>query len=135
MKMTNLCLNDFSLHVRSGETIALVGPTGGGKTTIVNLLCRFYEPNRASSASTARITRNYSLQAIQSRIGVVLQTPHLFSGTIRENIRYGSLEPTDEEIEDAAQLAGAHDFIMRFPKGLKKRLAKVATCYPSGKNS
>jgi ATP-binding cassette, subfamily B, bacterial len=104
--------------VRQGETIALVGPTGGGKSTIVNLLCRFYEPARRS-ASAARLPR-LSLQAIQSRIGVVLQTPHLFSGTIRENIRYGRLDATDEEVEEAARLAGAHEFIRTLAAGLRR---------------
>jgi ATP-binding cassette subfamily B protein len=110
-------LTDFDLKVRRGETIALVGPTGGGKTTIVNLLCRFYEPQRGTIRIGGRDYADLSLHAIQSRIGVVLQTPHLFSGTIRENIRYGRLDATDEEIEKAARLAGAHDFILALEKG------------------
>jgi ATP-binding cassette subfamily B protein len=110
-------LTDFDLKVRRGETIALVGPTGGGKTTIVNLLCRFYEPQRGTIRIGGRDYADLSLHAIQSRIGVVLQTPHLFSGTIRENIRYGRLDATDEEIEEAARLAGAHDFIVALEKG------------------
>ncbi len=110
-------LEDFNLHVRRGETIALVGPTGGGKSTIVNLLCRFYEPKKGSIKIGGRDYRELSLHAIQSRIGVVLQTPHLFSGTVRDNIRYGRLDATDEEIEEAAKLAGAHDFIMKLEKG------------------
>ena len=110
-------LEDFNLRVKRGETIALVGPTGGGKTTIVNLLCRFYEPKRGAIRIGGRDTTALSLHAIQSRIGVVLQTPHLFSGTIRENIRYGRLEATNEEIEAAAVLAGAHDFIVTLEKG------------------
>ena len=96
-------LEDFNLHVKRGETIALVGPTGGGKSTIVNLVCRFYEPKDGGIKIGGRDYREYSLHAIQSRIGVVLQTPHLFSGTIRENIRYGRLDATDEEIEDGSQ--------------------------------
>jgi len=110
-------LTDFDLKVRRGETIALVGPTGGGKTTIVNLLCRFYEPQRGTIHIGGRDYADLSLHAIQSRIGVVLQTPHLFSGTIRENIRYGRLDATDEDIEEAARLAGAHDFIVALEKG------------------
>ena len=110
-------LTDFNLKVRRGETIALVGPTGGGKTTIVNLLCRFYEPQRGTICIGGRDYADLSLHAIQSRVGVVLQTPHLFSGTIRENIRYGRLDATDEEIEEAARLAGAHDFIEALEKG------------------
>lgn len=108
-------LDDFSLHVRRGETIALVGPTGGGKSTIVNLLCRFYEPKSGRIFIGGRDYTTLSQLAIQSRIGVVLQTPHLFSGNIRENIRYGRLDASDEEVLDAAKLVGAFDFIMRFP--------------------
>ncbi len=110
-------LQDFSLTVRRGETIALVGPTGGGKSTIVNLVCRFYEPKQGVIRFGGRDYTALSLHAIQSRVGVVLQTPHLFSGTIRENIRYGRLEASDEEIEEAARLAGAHDFIVTLDKG------------------
>lgn len=110
-------LNDFSLKVKPGETIALVGPTGGGKTTIVNLLCRMYEPTKGKIKINGKDYTDFSLHAIQSRIGMVLQTPHLFSGTIRENLRYGRLDATDAEIERAAQLAGAHEFIIKLEKG------------------
>ncbi len=110
-------LTDFNLKVEPGEMIALVGPTGGGKSTIVNLLCRFYEPKRGQVRINGQDYTELSLQAIQSRIGVVLQTPHLFSGTIRENIRYGRLDASDEEVERAARIAGAHPFVMALPKG------------------
>ena len=120
----NPVLTDFNLKVRRGETIALVGPTGGGKTTIVNLLCRFYEPKRGTIRIGGRDYTGLSLHAIQSRIGVVLQTPHLFSGTIRENIRYGRLDATDEEIEEAARLAGAHDFIVTQEKGYDEEVGE-----------
>ncbi len=110
-------LTDFNLKVNRGETIALVGPTGGGKSTIVNLVCRFYEPKQGEIRIGGVDYTRYSLHAIQSRIGVVLQTPHLFSGTVRENLRYGRLDASDAEIEEAAKLAGAHDFILHFPKG------------------
>ncbi len=103
-----------------GETIALVGPTGGGKTTIVNLLCRFYEPKRGAIRIGGRDYTDLTLHAIQSRIGIVLQTPHLFSGTVRENIRYGRLDATDEEVEEAARLAGAHEFIVDAGEGLRR---------------
>ncbi len=105
-------LTDFSLRVQPGETIALVGPTGGGKSTIVNLLCRFYEPKAGSITIHGQDYRDFTLHSIHSRIGVVLQTPHLFSGTILENIRYGRLNATDAEVEEAAHIAGAHDFIV-----------------------
>ncbi len=117
-------LQDFNLHVKRGETIALVGPTGGGKTTTVNLLCRFYEPKQGVIRIGGVDYTQYSLSAIQSRIGMVLQTPHLFSGTIRDNIRYGRLDASDAEVEEAARLAGAHDFIMRFSKGYDENVGE-----------
>jgi len=117
-------LQDFTLKARRGETIALVGPTGGGKSTIVNLVCRFYKPQAGVIRIGGRDYTELSLHAIQSRIGVVLQTPHLFSGTIRENIRYGQLDATDEEIEEAAKLAGAHDFIVTLEKGYDEEVGE-----------
>jgi ATP-binding cassette subfamily B protein len=109
-------LTDFTMRIRPGEMIALVGPTGGGKSTIVNLLCRFYEPKRGVVRINGRDYTEFTLHGIQSRVGIVLQTPHLFSGTVRENIRYGCLNATDEEVEIASKLAGAHDFIQNFEK-------------------
>ena len=109
-------LTNFSLKVKPGETIALVGPTGGGKTTIVNLLCRFYEPKNGIIRINGRDYTEYTMQSLQSRVGIVLQTPHLFSGTIRENIRYGRLDASNDEIEQAAIIAGAHEFINSFEK-------------------
>jgi len=120
----NPVLQDFTLKARRGETIALVGPTGGGKSTIVNLLCRFYEPQAGVIRIGGRDYTELSLHAIQSRIGVVLQTPHLFSGTIRENIRYGRLDATDEEIGEAARLAGAHDFIVTLEEGYDEEVGE-----------
>ena len=125
-------LEDFNLYVKQGETIALVGSTGGGKSTIVNLLCRFYEPKRGMIRIGGRDYTSLSLHAIQSRIGVVLQTPHLFSGTIRENIRYGCLDATDEEVEEAARLAGAHDFIMTLEKGYDEEVGESGNMLSTG---
>jgi ATP-binding cassette subfamily B protein len=117
-------LKDFCLTVQPGETIALVGPTGGGKSTIVNLLCRFYEPKGGAIRIGGRDYTELTLHAIQSRIGVVLQTPHLFSGTVRENIRYGRLNATNEEIEAAAKVAGAHEFIVTIEKGYEAQVGE-----------
>jgi ATP-binding cassette, subfamily B, bacterial len=117
-------LKDFNLHVNRGETIALVGPTGHGKSTIVNLVCRFYEPKGGRITIGEQDYTSMPLHAIHSRIGMVLQTPHLFSGTIRENIRYGRLDATDEEIEAAAKLAGAHEFIMTLEKGYDEQVGE-----------
>jgi len=113
-------LSEFSLHVKRGETIALVGPTGGGKSTIVNLLCRFYEPKQGAIYIGGQDYTGLSLHAIQSRIGMVLQTPHLFSGSIRQNIRYGRLTATDAEVEEAARTVGAEEFIRNFEKGYEE---------------
>jgi ATP-binding cassette subfamily B protein len=108
-------LRDVDLHVRAGQTIALVGETGGGKTTIVALLARFYELTEGVIRIDGIDHRERSLQWLQSSLGVVLQTPHLFSGTIADNIRYGRLAATRDEIVAAARLARADRFIDRLP--------------------
>jgi len=113
-------IQGLNFHVKHGEMVALVGPTGGGKTTIVNLLCRFYEPTQGTIYFNNIDYRDMKLQDIQSRIGVVLQTPHLFSGSIKDNIRYGKLNASDKDIEDAAKLAGAHEFILKLEKGYEQ---------------
>ncbi|SFQ27444.1 ABC transporter ATP-binding protein [Caldicoprobacter faecalis] len=110
-------LKDFNLEVKAGETIALVGETGAGKSTIVNLLCRFYEPTKGEIRIDGVDYRKRSQLWLQSNIGYVLQTPHLFSGTVKENIRYGRLDASDEEVIEAAKLVNAHDFIMKLEKG------------------
>ena len=110
-------LENFSLDVKAGESIALVGETGSGKSTIVNLICRFYEPQEGEIRIDGVDYRKRSQLWLQSNIGYVLQAPHLFSGTIRDNIRYGKLDATDDEIIEAAKLVNAHDFIMRLKDG------------------
>ncbi len=110
-------LDGFNLSVRSGQTIALVGPTGGGKTTIVSLMCRFYEPTAGEILINGVDYRRRPLRWLQSRLGIVLQTPHLFSGPVRENIRYGRLDATDAEVEQASRLVNAHEFVMRLEQG------------------
>ncbi len=117
-------IQNLSFHIPYGQTVALVGPTGGGKTTIVNLLCRFYEPTEGVIRIAGTDYLNLTLETIQSRIGVVLQTPHLFSGSIRENIRYGKLDATDEEVEGAAKLAGAHNFITHFEHAYEQNVGE-----------
>jgi ATP-binding cassette subfamily B protein len=117
-------LTDFSLKVQAGEMIALVGPTGGGKSTIVNLLCRFYEPCEGMIRINGHDYLDYTLASIHSRIGIVLQTPHLFSGSVRDNIRYGRLDASDEEIIESAKIAGAHDFIVTLEKGYDQNVGE-----------
>ena len=110
-------LRKFNLQIKAGQTIALVGETGSGKSTIVNLVCRFYEPTEGSVLVDGKDVRERSQLWLQSNLGYVLQQPHLFSGTIRENIRYGYLDATDEEVEAAARLVHAEEFILRMEKG------------------
>lgn len=107
----SVVLDDFNLKVHAGETIALVGPSGGGKTTIVSLVSRFYEATSGAMLVDGIDYRDRSLDWLQSNLGIVLQQPHLFRGSVRENIRYGRLEATDEEIEEAARLVNADGFI------------------------
>lgn len=125
-------LQDFSLKVKRGETIALVGATGGGKSTIVNLLCRFYEPRAGRISIGGRDYTDLTTHAIQSRIGIVLQTPHLFSGTIRDNLRYGNLSASDEQVEQAARTAGAHEFIQEFEKGYDQEVGEGGNLLSTG---
>jgi len=110
-------LEDFSLTVRAGETIALVGPSGGGKSTIVSLACRFYEPVSGQILLNGTDYRERPLGWLQAQLGIVLQAPHLFNGTVRDNIRYGRLTATDAEITAAARLVNADGFIRQLDHG------------------
>lgn len=109
-------LENFTLHVKAGQSIALVGETGSGKSTIVNLLCRFYEPTEGRVLIDGVDYRERSLLWLESHLGYVLQQAHMFSGSIRDNICYGRPDAEDEAIIHAAKLANAHDFIMQLPK-------------------
>ncbi len=115
---------DFNLDVKAGETIALVGETGSGKSTIVNLACRFYEPTEGRILIDGVDYRKRSMLWLHSNLGYVLQTPHLFSGTVEENIRYGKLEATDEEIEKASKLVNAHGFIEKLENGYQTEVGE-----------
>jgi ATP-binding cassette subfamily B protein len=110
-------LRDFDLHVKAGETIALVGPTGAGKTTIVNLLSRFYSPTSGQIRLDGRRLDSLTLSSLRRNVGVMSQDNFLFSGTIRDNIRYGRLDATDDEVEQAARAIHAHDFIVGLKEG------------------
>jgi ATP-binding cassette subfamily B protein len=105
-------LDGIDLTVKRGETTAIVGPTGGGKSTLVNVICRFYEPTAGSVLINGIDYRQRSLHWLQSNLGMVLQTSHVFSGSITDNIRYGDLDASQDAIRQAAVVAGAHDLIM-----------------------
>ena len=115
-------LEDIDFHVEPGQTVALVGPTGAGKTTIANLIPRFYDV----SAGTVRVddhdVREVERRSLRGQIATVLQEPFLFSGTIAENIRYGRMEATREEVEAAARAVSAHSFIAALPDGYDTEL-------------
>ncbi len=117
-------LQNFNLHVKAGEKIALVGATGAGKSTIVNLLCRFYEPTEGQILIDGVDYRERPQIWLQSNLGYVLQTPHLFSGSIMGNIRYGHLEATDESVIAAAKVVNAYDFIMKKPAGFQTEVGE-----------
>ena len=110
-------LNDINLKARRGQTIAIVGPTGGGKSTLVNIIARFYEPDEGAVYIDGVEYRDLGLHWLQSRLGVILQDNHIFNGTLMSNIRYGALDATDEQIIQASKLAGAHTFIRSLPEG------------------
>jgi ATP-binding cassette, subfamily B, multidrug efflux pump len=110
-------LNNVSFEAKPGETVALLGATGSGKTTIINLLPRFYDPSEGNITIDGYDLRDVTLDSLRSQIGIVLQETTLFSGTIRENIAFGKPDATQAEIESAAKAAAAHDFIMTFPDG------------------
>ena len=117
-------LKDFSLEVKSGQSVALVGETGAGKSTIVNLLSRFYEPTSGKILIDEKDYKERSVAWLHSHLGYVLQTPHLFSGTIKENIRYGNLNATDEQVYQAAKIAHADEFINKLENGYDSQVGE-----------
>ena len=114
---TKNVLTHLDLTVQPGENIALVGPSGGGKTTLCSLIPRFYEVSSGKILVDGKDIREVTMHSLRNCIGVVAQDVYLFSGSVRENIAYGKVDATDEEIEAAARLAGAHDFIVTLPDG------------------
>jgi len=117
-------LKNISLHAAPGQTIALVGPTGAGKTTIVNLLTRFYEIDSGTITIDGQDIRSYKLDNLRTKLGLVLQDNFLFSDTVMANIRYGRLDATDEEVIEAARYANADPFIRRLPDGYNTELSE-----------
>ena len=125
-------IHDFSAHVESGQKIAIVGPTGAGKTTMVKLLMRFYDVDRGSIRLNDRDIRDFNRRDLRDAFGMVLQDTWLFKGTIMENIRYGRLDATDEEVIAAAKAARAHHFIQTLPGGYQMELNEDASNVSQG---
>jgi ATP-binding cassette subfamily B protein len=125
-------LDKVTFEARPGQTIALLGATGSGKTTIINLLPRFYDPTEGRITIDGHDLRDVTLESLRSQIGVVLQETNLFSGNIRENIAFGKPEATMDEITAAARAAAAHDFIMSFPEGYDTPVGERGTTLSGG---
>jgi len=125
-------LENFNLKVKAGNTIAIVGETGSGKSTMVNLLCRFYEPTKGEVLIDGKSYKNYPQIWLHSNLGYVLQTPFLFSGTIMDNIRYGKLTATDEEVITAAKMVDADAFINRLPDKYKTSVGEGGSKLSTG---
>ena len=125
-------LSHFNLKIDSGSCIAIVGETGAGKSTLVNLACRFFEPTEGRVLIDGVDYRERSINWLHSSIGYVLQQPHLFSGTIKENIRYGNPDATDEEIVEAAKVACAHEFITKLKDGYDSNVGEGGDLLSTG---
>jgi ATP-binding cassette subfamily B multidrug efflux pump len=125
-------LQEVNLLAEPGQTVALVGPTGAGKTTIINLIGRFYDPCAGRVTVDGHDVRQISRASLRSQMGIVLQDTFLFSGTVTENIRYGRLDASDDEVVEAAKLANAHDFITRLPDGYQTELTEQASNLSQG---
>lgn len=119
-----MILKDVSFKVKPGETIALVGPTGAGKTTIVNLISRFYEAQEGEILLDGHEVSSVTLKSLRSQLGIMTQDNFLFSGTIRENIRYGRLNASDEEVIEAAKAVNAHEFIEKLENGYATEISE-----------
>ena len=125
-------LDNFNLEVNTGEPIALVGETGSGKSTIVNLFCRFYEPTKGQILIDGKDYKDMPQNWLHENLGYVLQSPHLFSGTIKDNIKYGKLDTSDEDLIEAAKLVDAHDFIMEMDKGYDTEVGEGGNLLSTG---
>ncbi|MFP4363479.1 MAG: ABC transporter ATP-binding protein [Spirochaetia bacterium] len=131
-KTGEIVLEDFSIHIPAGQSVALVGETGSGKSTIVNLACRFYEPTSGRVLIDGRDYRELPQIWHQQHLGYVLQSPHLFSGTIMDNIRYGNLAASEEQVIEAAKMLGADDIIRALPEGYRTGVGESGDMLSAG---
>ena len=122
--LDTIVLNDVSFKAKPGETIALVGPTGAGKTTIISLITRFYDSIKGQVLIDGYDVKDVTVESLRNQLGIMTQDNYLFTGTIKENIRYGKLDATDEEIEAAAKVVNAHEFITKLEKGYDTELTE-----------
>src|SRR6185312_4274178 len=120
-------LKDISFSVEPGQVVAIVGPTGAGKSTLTNLILRFYEPQKGRILVDGRDIRTVTQDSLREHIGLVLQEPLLLGGTVEDNIRYGRIDASDDEVVEAAKAANAHEFIMRLPQDYKTPLGEGGT--------
>jgi len=125
-------LRDVNLKIARGQTVALVGPTGAGKTSISNLIARFYDVNEGAVLIDGIDVRDVAQRSLRRQMGIVPQDPFLFSGTIADNIRFGDPDASDEDVEAAARLANAHEFIMRTPEGYGTRIQEGGVNFSVG---
>lgn len=125
-------LKDINLHVKEGQMFGIIGPTGSGKSTIMNLLPRFYDYQGGKINIDGTLIQDYKINDLRNRIGMVLQDTVIFTGTIKENIRFGNLDATDEEIIEAAKAANIHEYILTLPKGYETELDSNASALSAG---
>jgi ATP-binding cassette subfamily B protein len=127
-----MVLENFNLKIPAGTNVAIVGETGAGKSTLVNLVCRFFEPTKGQVLIDGRDARERSQLWLHSNIGYVLQTPHLFSGTVRDNLRYGKPDASDEEIMNALKLVSAEGVLEKMDKGLDSEVGEGGDLLSTG---
>ena len=125
-------LHDVSFDIPAGKTIALVGPTGAGKSTVVNLISRFYDPTGGRVLIDGHDIKTVQLHSLRTQMSVMMQDSFIFSGTIMDNIRYGRLDATDEEVIAAAKTVSAHDFIMQMPRGYQTEVNERGSSLSAG---